>query len=1203
MKRLACIITLMLLCAALLSTSIELKVSTPAYERSASLGHVFLEPGVPMLPYIPVRILLPFGETVSNIEVSYSQAQTIRSDFAVEFARAQQPISLPGPDNTLSNPDIWTRNAAWPYASHTYLGTQYYRGHQIALLNVYPYRWNPVTLSLSTSEHMDIKVQTQWDMATARSQANYVSNSQSTRLQIADFVLNPETQASYSAAATYRDHTPQSRLIDLSTPKKMIIITDALRAPWFDEYVQWKASHGISTGVFLTSDIYSQYQGEDNAAKVRAFITDAYQTWAQSPTPLEYVILGGDDEIVPERGCYGQVGDTVDNRMPVDMYFSNLDGNWNSNGNDIYGEPADNVDMIPEVHIGRFPAETYIEFDNIFRKIRYYTDQSTFSNNISIMFGENLNWNPVTWGGDYKDDVALHIPETYAMRRHYERDGTYSASIVWNAINQGAGVMNHMGHANETYLMGQGNNTIQQLRNTEYGFLYSQGCYPAAFDQRTSGDGECIAEHMLTSSGGLFSFIGNTRYGWYMPGSINGASQYYDREYFIALFETLNTELGAALTYSRLQNLNAALSNDVMRWCYYEVVLFGDPSISVKYPDPSLPMLSMVDYTITDEDGDGDGSFNPGEILRFYPRIRNEQGWATAQNVTVGITGLPSGAQLIGTCVSIPELLPGQISSPDLYIQFQLPQVMNYGSYTFKAVLDAQHPVTNHSVGSRVYDAGFEITLIDNRFPWDCANNSKSAPIVYDFNNDDQLDIMYLDVFGQAWMIGSDGEQFGGFQPASEQNIMRSSAMGDITGDGNPELVVASRTGEIYASTLSGSPVFSYQSGSPFLFTPVLADIDGDGINEVLAHTLDKKLFALRANGTLLPGFPVEFEHVFHSELAAADLDADGAAEIVIGTAGGHVYVIKAGGTVAPGFPVNLGAPINGAPLVLENNRIAVGAGNNLVLLEANGSPVFTKTIPAAIVSGAVPADMNRDGSSEMIFTTLNGELFVVSQSGADLPGFPLNVNANFSCPPIIANLDGDVHYEILLHSYINSVYAFNHNGTTVPGFPFNTTFNGSTPGTLVDFDGDGILKLVSGYSTGVLVVNLRIPATNRMPWTMYRGGLERRGSRNDTGFVANDDPLTPIMTDHLLQNYPNPFNPSTTISFYLAKAGQTKLSIYNVKGQLVRELCNDAKAEGPHSIVWDGKDAAGRTAASGVYLYRLESPSATMTKRMLMLK
>jgi hypothetical protein len=1194
---------IMTLMVGIMAASIDVEIALPDYDTARQNGHVMLEPGVPMLPYHPVRVLVPFGEKVERVSVKLLDQQMFRYGAEIDYARIQQPISSSLPDLTQRDPMIWNADRPYPEVDHQFLGSQFYRGYQVAVINIYPYKYNPVGKQLFSASGAIVHIETTYDSQQALRQANFTRLDISTRDQLRDFVVNPDIATSYSQAASLRNHTPSSRLIDLSVPREMVIITDATRAPWFADYVQWNIDRGINTAVFLTSDIYTSYTGVDNAAKVRAFIADAYQTWAASSSPLEYVILGGDDEIVPERGCYGQVGDTVDQRMPVDIYFSNLDGDWNANGNNIFGEILDNVDMLPEVHIGRFPAETAGEFANIFNKIMYYVDYASFSNNIAIMFGENLNNNPLTWGGDYKDDVATHIPESYFMRRHYQRDNTYNADIVWNAINQGANVMNHMGHANETYLMGQGNNTIEQLENTEYGFLYSQGCYPAAFDQRTSGDGECIGEHLVTASGALFSFIGNTRYGWYMPGGINGASQYYDRQYFIGFYETLNTELGKALTYSRLQNLNAAMSNDVMRWCYYEVVLFGDPSISVKYPDPFLPLLTLEDYTITDEDGDNDGSLNPGEMLRLYPRVRNHQDWAPAYDVSVRLEGVPAGVQVLGPCISIAQLPAGQLSDPNLYISFQLPQAMTYGSYSMKLVVDALHPQTGLSIGERKFTVSYDITLIDNRFPWDCQNNSKTAPIVYDFNADGDMEIMYLDVFGQAYLIGNDGDQYSGFMPPSEQNVMRSTAMGDLTGDGNMTLVVASRTGNVYGTLLAGAPLFNYQTDTQFLFTPVIADIDGDGMNEVLAHSLDKKVWAFENNGTLVAGFPVLLPAAFQSEMAAADLDGNGAMDILVGTTGGELYAIGGGGNVLAGYPVNVGGPITGSPLVLENNRVAVGAGNNLVVLEPNGNILFNKPLSAGIVSGAVPADLNRDGASEIVFNTVDGALCVVDQAGNYLPGFPVAINAYFTCPPIIADLDDDLHLEILLHSYVNSIYAINHDGTTVPGFPFGTTFNGSTPATLLDFDDDNMLRLVTGYSTGVLVVNLRRPETIRMPWTTYRGSLLRQGSYASTGYVANDDAIGQVPVALNLRNYPNPFNPSTSIAFDKAKAGRAKLSVYNVKGQFVKVLLDTELAIGTHNVVWDGKDSTGNTAASGIYLYRLETEGKVSTQRMLMLK
>ena len=80
----------------------------------------------------------------------------------------------------------------------------------------------------------------------------------------------------------------------------MIIITNSACVSYFQNYIDWQNTRNISTGIYLITDIYNSYVGADNAEKIRNFISDAYQT-GQIFTPLEYVILGGDDEIIPDR--------------------------------------------------------------------------------------------------------------------------------------------------------------------------------------------------------------------------------------------------------------------------------------------------------------------------------------------------------------------------------------------------------------------------------------------------------------------------------------------------------------------------------------------------------------------------------------------------------------------------------------------------------------------------------------------------------------------------------------------------------------------------------------------------------------------------------------------------------------------------------------------------------------------------------------
>jgi hypothetical protein len=88
-----------------------------------------------------------------------------------------------------------------------------------------------------------------------------------------------------------------------------------------------------------------------------------------------------------------------------------------------------------------------------------------------------------------------------------------------------------------------------------------------------------------------------------------------------------------------------------------------------------------------------------------------------------------------------------------------------------------------------------------------------------------------------------------------------------------------------------------------------------------------------------------------------------------------------------------------------------------------------------------------------------------------------------------------------------------------------------------------------------------------------------------------------------LEQNYPNPFNPSTIIEYYIPKAGNLKLEIYNSLGQLVNVLVEADQNKGKYQITWNGKDSQGNTLSSGVYFYRLKTNEYSYTNKMLLLK
>jgi hypothetical protein len=95
---------------------------------------------------------------------------------------------------------------------------------------------------------------------------------------------------------------------------------------------------------------------------------------------------------------------------------------------------------------------------------------------------------------------------------------------------------------------------------------------------------------------------------------------------------------------------------------------------------------------------------------------------------------------------------------------------------------------------------------------------------------------------------------------------------------------------------------------------------------------------------------------------------------------------------------------------------------------------------------------------------------------------------------------------------------------------------------------------------------------------------------------------VAPVSTK-LLGNYPNPFNPSTSINYALSEDGFVSLKIYNTLGEEVANLVNEYQVAGIKSAVWNGRNDAGQSVASGIYIYRLTAGNVVLSEKMLFLK
>ena len=103
---------------------------------------------------------------------------------------------------------------------------------------------------------------------------------------------------------------------------------------------------------------------------------------------------------------------------------------------------------------------------------------------------------------------------------------------------------------------------------------------------------------------------------------------------------------------------------------------------------------------------------------------------------------------------------------------------------------------------------------------------------------------------------------------------------------------------------------------------------------------------------------------------------------------------------------------------------------------------------------------------------------------------------------------------------------------------------------------------------------------------------------------IAIDDSLVvkPI-NYNLFQNYPNPFNPLTKIKYSILKDSRVELTVYNIKGKLVKKLVDENKQSGNYYVTWDGTNEKGICVGSGVYFYQIKAGNNSIIKNMLFLK
>ncbi len=388
------------------------KISTPFQSSSV------LIPGHPQLPKISKTITLPFGSTISSITTEQDNSEnTIVLSKKIIPAVQPSPISSQTASSIapLMDEHIYHSSTIYPAKNIDYtLSTGLLDGTHVSFLTIkwYPYQYTPQTDELTYTK--DITV-----------------------------------------TATY--HPPQNTAI-FPDEYDLVIITPNQFKSDLQDLADHKNSHGMKSFIKTLNEIYNQYPGRDQAEQIKYFIKDAVETYG-----IQYVLLIGSVDLTPIRTVAIPVFHEED--IITDMYYADIFdsqgafSSWDSNNNNLFSEYnwndglLENVDIYPDVAVGRLPCKNNREVQTIINKIITYENtaaQESWFHRLLLMGGDTFP-NHGILEGELVTSIIADSMSTYEFEpiTLWTSDQTFDPFTINKKLTQGAGFMSYSGHGYE----------------------------------------------------------------------------------------------------------------------------------------------------------------------------------------------------------------------------------------------------------------------------------------------------------------------------------------------------------------------------------------------------------------------------------------------------------------------------------------------------------------------------------------------------------------------------------------------------------------------------------------------------------------------------------------------------------------------------------------------------------------------------------
>ncbi len=555
----------------------------------------------PSLPYRSLSILIPQGEKV--ISYRLEGGSQVELSGKVELARFEGMMLDDGTIKgvSLSADEATAEGSVFPAWRVRHTGTSQWKGYRIATFDVFPIRYDLDSGRLTVDEELTLVVETApvegGDIIATR--LRHVDGFRNdAEIEVREIVENPFASGAYVFDDIVVDEGDRGFApayqpgLEGSAVKYLIITNNAMESE-FQRLADWKTIKGMPAVVRTIEWIEQNYwSGADQGESVRNFIREAYEKWG-----VEYVLLGGDTDIIPGRMAYTTfyTGDFI----PTDMYYSCLDGSWNADGDSLWGEafhsfsdPGDDADLWAEVYVGRFPASTVQDATILIDKtMAYEAPSDTLYKEDFLLLGEVIfpsDFDPgdqiildgaeilqTIYDGYFSGNPAINTTRLFENYPAYPGSSDLTIQQTLEKMNEGTNHVMHAGHGYK-YNMSVGNGSIinydaSKLTNGGETFsMYLMNCTNVAFDT------DCLAEYfMLSPYGGAFAVTGSSR------SAFPSASRPYMDEYYSLLFDHGIVQLGKLQTKSREPFTNSAYGETADRWTHFIYNYLGDPECNM----------------------------------------------------------------------------------------------------------------------------------------------------------------------------------------------------------------------------------------------------------------------------------------------------------------------------------------------------------------------------------------------------------------------------------------------------------------------------------------------------------------------------------------------------------------------------------------------------------------------------------------------